>query len=97
VIGHVGKAKRTGLSDQNAEYAAALWEAADPRSGLVVDAQSDEPLQAPAICVEYAESGVARPGDVARGLQDLAEHHLEVELCDHSSSDLDQAVKASLV
>jgi hypothetical protein len=97
VIGHVGKAKRSWLADQNAEYAAALWESADPRSGLVVDAQGDESLQALAVCIEDSERGVACPGDVTRGLEDLSEHRLEVELRDHISPDLDQAVKASLV
>ena len=69
------------MIDEQAEDAAAVWEIADHRALLVVDADGDELREATfGRRVEHAERGVLGVGDGRRRRDDFAEHRRDIQL-----------------
>ena len=90
-------AQRPRIVDQHPEDAAPAREVADRAVRLGVDPAGDEALQLAPVTVEDPERGIARAGDLARGLEHLVEHGLEVELRQQAAADVDQASQPLLV
>ncbi len=85
------------VPDQLAEQAMALGQRPDALAGLLVDADVDEPLELALLLVEHTDRRVAGSGQVARRLEQLREHRLEVELGDELARDREQAPKLGAV
>ena len=64
----------------SAEHAAAARERADEPPRLLVDPHEDEALELLLALVQNAQSGIAGTGDLTGGIEDLPEHHFDVEL-----------------
>ena len=90
VLGHVPQAQRLGVSDQLAQDSVSARERADEAPRRVVHAGGKEALQLLLSLVEDPERGVARPGHLARGLEYLMEHRLEIELGYEGTSNREQ-------
>ena len=90
-------AQRPRIVDEHAEDAAPARQVADRAVRLGVDAARDEALELAPVAVEDAERGVPRAGDLARRLEDLVEHGLQVELRQQAAADVDQAPEPLLV
>jgi len=85
------------LLDQESEDPAPARQVADRAVRRLVDATGQELRQLAAALVEDAERRVARPGQLARGLEDAIEHQIEIELGQEAPPDLDEAGEAVVV
>ena len=85
------------MLDQRAEHAAPARQIADRAMGLLVDAGGEEALELRALLVEDAERGVARAGELSRGLQHAVEHRGEIELRHQRAAHIEQAANPLLL
>jgi len=60
MLGHVGRAHRAPLAEQDAEDAVVTGQVADLGSRLLVDPRRDEALQVCAAAVQYPQRRIAR-------------------------------------
>ena len=81
-VAEVLEPDRPGVLDQRPEQALALGEATDRVDRRVVHADVDELLEAGAVGRDHAQGAVRRVDELARGLDDPAQHGLEVEDAD---------------
>ena len=72
--------QRLRLGDQNSENPSAARKIPDCSVRLIVDTQSDEPLQRIPLLVENTDGRVARAGQLAPGLEHALEDHVQLEL-----------------
>ncbi len=82
--------QRLGVLDECPKHPAAARQVADRVCGGVVDAARDEALELGAVLVEHADRRVTGAGQLARGLQHMAEHRIEIELGDDEAANIDQ-------
>ena len=82
------------LVDQKPEHTAAVRQVTDLLSHVLVETDGDE-VRKPALTGrEHAQRGVLRVGDVRRGVHDLLEHLVEVELRADRDDSGQQALQA---
>ena len=93
MLGDVVQPQRFGVADQLAEDTVAARKRADDLPGRIVHPASQEALELTFALVQNAERGVLRPGQVASGLEKVAQDRLEVELGHERSSHGQQALK----
>ena len=86
---HVGQDDRAGLVDQQAEDPAPSRGVPDFRMRCLVDSAGQETLEPAALGIKHTDRRVARARQIARGLQQPLEHHLEVEFHDEGSPGLE--------
>ena len=86
----IGEAQWPGVTDQLSEDASPPGKRTDHAAGFVVDAEEHEAFELLLVLVENPESRVARTGELARGLEDAAQHDLHVQLGHERASDLEE-------
>ena len=88
MITDLGQSQRRRIPDQLAQHPAALRQRTDCLPRLVIDTEVQEALEVRLCEIEDAEGGVARVGQVPRGLENLTQERLEIELRNQGLSDL---------
>src|ERR1700722_7765415 len=77
------------MGDQLPEHATSAWQRADALAFCPVDADRQKTLQFGARVAEHAQRRVASTGQFAGGVEHSIEHHLEVELGEHATGDVE--------
>jgi hypothetical protein len=89
VSAHVLEAEGLGAANQLAQHSAPARQGTYSGVGLIIDSQGDEPIELAPVLIEDAESRVTSAGQVARGLEHVAEDGLEVELRDERARNVE--------
>ena len=97
VIADVLEPQRAGIVDQQSEDAPARRKVPDRPVRLGVDAGGDEALEVLPALVEDTDRRIARAGELARDIEELLQHGLDVERGDQGSPRVDQAAEAEFV
>ena len=93
----VVQAQRPRVVDEQAEHAAALGRVADDPAALVVDPAGDEPRDPLAVGVQDPQRGVARAGQLARGLEQMLQDLVKVKLAHQLARDGREAIEPAAV
>ena len=93
MVSDVREPQRLRIPDQLAEDAAAMWQLADRRAQLVVDAHCDEAFELTPLDIEDPESRVPGAGQLARDLHQPIQNRLQLEVGNEPPPHLHQAAK----
>ena len=98
MLAEVVEPQRPRVLDQQPEDPAPARQLPDPAMRGVVDAGRDEALELLPCLVEHPDGRVARAGDLARDVEELPQHRLDVDLGDQQPAPgIDEAPQAGLV
>jgi hypothetical protein len=96
VGGHVREPQWRRIPDQLPEHTASARQRSDPPAGGLVEPDEQEALELLARGIDDPECRVLRPRELARGVEHLPQHDLDVELGNKRATNLQEAAELPL-
>ncbi len=94
MIADDAQSQRPGILDQHTQDPTSAWQRADRLPRHLIHTLCEEPFKLAALGVQYAQSGIASPGELTGHVEHAIEDRFDVELCHEEPAYLEEPAKA---